>query len=207
MYKWLNIFNLYFIYLKVLIQFLHSDLSLRNSEEKQGVEAQKALGAGRTRSQTRRAGDKFLLQNRDGSIFLGEFGGREGLCNKHSIPGKEIFPPHVFQVPISSPLCSFCIIKDHLEEPTSHTQHFWPIYSDFLLVSKHRWGTHIPAFDPLLAKLFRDVPGHRGWRDLHLSPSFISTAPFSLDSSPKTAPLGHQYKPRAVHSVHRKIKE
>lgn len=96
MYKWLNIFNLYFIYLKVLIQFLHSDLSLRNSEEKQGVEAQKALGAGRTRSQIRRAGDKFLLQNRDGSIFLGEFGGREGLCNKYSIPGKKIFPPPTF---------------------------------------------------------------------------------------------------------------
>lgn len=170
------------------------------SLEKQEVKAKKALGAGRTRNQTRSAGDKILLQNRRWINIPGGVCGGEGICNKQTIPGKEIFPHHVFQVPVSSPLCSSWIIKDHLEEPTKSHSTFGLFTAIFSPLSK-------TAEAPTKAKLSQNVPGDRGWRDLPLSHVSISTTPLSRDFSPKTAALSHQYKPRAVHSVHRKIKE
>lgn len=94
---------------------------------------------------------EFYYKIEDGSIFLGEFGGGEGLCNKHSIPGKEIFPPHTrFPGPNFFPIV---FISDNKGSPgRTHkvTQHFWPIYSNFLPIIKRG---EAPTFQHLIHSL------------------------------------------------------
>lgn len=151
---------------------------------------------------------KFYYKTGDGSIFLGDFSGGEGLCNKHSIPGKEIFPPHIFQVLISSPSCSSRIIKDHLEEPTESHSTFGLFTAIFSPLSNRG---EAPTFQRLShsSQSFSKVSQGTGdggtftCHECHEAPP--APLPISPDFSPKTAALGHQRKPRAVRSVRRKI--
>lgn len=142
---------------------------------------------------------KFYYKIGDGSIFLGEFGGGEEFCNKHSIPGKEIFPPpHVFQVPVSFPLCSSWIIKDHLEEPMKSHSTFGLFTAIFSPLSNRG---EAPTFQRLIHSLQSCSKVSQGTGDggtficheCHVAPS--APLPISPDFSPKIAALSTDANP------------
>lgn len=78
------------------------------------------------------------------------FGGGEGFCNKHSIPGKEIFPPHTRSPGPNFVPIVFIIIKDHLEEPTKSQSTFGLFTTIFSSLSN---TSEAPTFQSLIHSL------------------------------------------------------
>lgn len=134
-------------------------------------------------------------------------GQRGSVTNTASQEKKSSPPTHVFQVPISFPFCSPQIIKDHLEEPMKSHSTFGLFTAIFSPLSNRG---EAPTFQCLIHSLqsFSKVSQGSGDGGTFICPEAASAPlPLSLNFFPKPAALGHQYKPRAVHSVHTKVKE